>query len=122
MNILFWTLQVLLAFHTATGAFWKFSNSVQTVPSLKAIPSGIWLSLSGIEILCSLVLLLPALWKPAGKWVPTAAGFVAAEMLLFIALAALSGEANSGEIIYWGAVAIFAGFVAYGRLKITPHS
>ena len=51
MNILLWVLQILLALHTAIGAVWKFFNSEQTVPSLKAIPHGVWLSLSVIEIL-----------------------------------------------------------------------
>ena len=48
MNILLWVLQILLALHTAMGAVWKFSNSEQTVPSLKAIPHGAWLTLSQI--------------------------------------------------------------------------
>ena len=67
MNILLWVLQILLALHTAIGAVWKFFNSEQTVPSLKAIPHGVWLSLSVIEILCSLALVLPALSQPARR-------------------------------------------------------
>jgi hypothetical protein len=42
MNILLWVLQILLALHTTMGAVWKFSHSEQTVPSLKAIPHGVW--------------------------------------------------------------------------------
>lgn len=46
MNIGLWILQVLLALHTVMGSVWKFSNSEQTVPSLSAIPHGIWLAMS----------------------------------------------------------------------------
>ncbi|MBL9038941.1 MAG: hypothetical protein JNG84_10530, partial [Archangium sp.] len=59
MNIFLWILQVLLALHTTMGAVWKFSNSEQTTPSLKAIPHAVWLGMSGIEILCSVALVLP---------------------------------------------------------------
>lgn len=45
MNIFLWTLQILMALHTLMGAVWKFSNSVEnTMPSLKAIPNGVWLA------------------------------------------------------------------------------
>lgn len=51
MNILLWVLQALLALHTFTGAVWKWSNPEQTVPSLKAIPHGIWLAMSVADCL-----------------------------------------------------------------------
>ena len=93
MNILLWVLQILLALHTAIGALWKFFNSEQTVPSLKAIPHGVWLSLSVIEILCGLALVLPALSQPLAILAPIAAVVIAAEMLLFCGLHIYSGEA-----------------------------
>ena len=43
MNIAFWILRVLLALHTLAGAAWKFSKSAgETMPSLAAIPNGVW--------------------------------------------------------------------------------
>ena len=69
MNILLWVLQILLALHTVMGAVWKFSNSAeQTVPSLKAIPHGVWLAMSVFELLCSLGLILPAFIVPWPSW------------------------------------------------------
>lgn len=53
MNIFLWVLQILLALHTAIGAVWKFSNPAQTVPSLSAIPNGVWLAMSVVELLCA---------------------------------------------------------------------
>src|SRR5205809_8149300 len=101
MNILLWVLQILLALHTVMGAVWKFSKSEQSVPSLKAIPHGVWLAMSVLELLCSLALILPAFNKPVAILVPIAAAFVAAEMLLFCAVHLFSGSAEHGLMIYW---------------------
>src|SRR5262245_31930851 len=115
MNILLWALQILLALHTAIGAVWKFSNSEQTVPSLSAIPHGVWLAMSGFELLCALCLILPAFYRPLAILAPIAAVGIAAEMLLFCGLHLRSGDANYGPMIYWLVVAAICAFIAYGR-------
>lgn len=121
MNILLWVFQVLLALHTTTGAIWKFSNSAeQTMPSLGAIPTEIWLTMSVIELLCSLGLILPALSKSLGILAPVAAVFIAAEMLIFTGLHLYSGDPNFGPMIYWMAVAAICTFIAYGRFVLNP--
>jgi hypothetical protein len=120
MNILLWALQVLLALHTAMGAVWKFSNSEQTVPSLKAIPHGVWLALIGLELLCSVGLILPAFNTQLAILAPIAAGCIAAEMLLFSGLHLYSREASHGEMMYWLVVAAVCIFIVYGRLVLKP--
>jgi hypothetical protein len=120
MNILLWVLQFLLALHTAIGAVWKFSNSEQTVPSLNAIPHGVWLAMSIIELLCSLSLILPAFNKSLGLLAPVAAVLIATEMLFFCALHIYSGDPNYGPVIYWLVVAAICAFVAYGRFVLQP--
>lgn len=121
MNIFLWVLQIGLAAHTAIGAVWKFSNSAeQTMPSLKAIPNGIWLSMSVVELFCSVALILAPFYKPLSTLVPAAALFVAAEMLLFCGLHIGSGESGLGPIAYWLVVAAISGFIAYGRLVLRP--
>jgi hypothetical protein len=121
MNILLWVLQILLALHTAVGAVWKFSHSAeQTQPSLKAIPPGVWLAMSALELLCSLGLILPAFYKPLAILAPIAAACIAAEMLLFSALHIRSGDANRGPLIYWLVVAAICVFIAYGRFVLRP--
>jgi|SRR5579872_407414 len=120
MNILLWTLQILLALHTAIGAVWKFSNSAQSIPSLKALPHGPWLALSVIELLCSVGLVLPAFYKAAGILAPVAAVCIAAEMLLFCGLHLNSGETNNSPLIYWLIVAVISAFTAYGRFVLQP--
>lgn len=115
MNIALWILQGLLALHTLMGALWKLSNSEQVVPSLSALPHGVWLALGAVEVLCAVGLVLPAIVKRARAAAPLGAAGVGAEMLLFVAVSAASGRANAGEIGYWLVVAVLAGLVVFGR-------
>jgi hypothetical protein len=121
VNIFFWVLQTLLALHTAMGAVWKFSNSEQSVPSLKAIPHRVWLGLSAVELLFSVGLIIPAIFPSLGVLAPIAAAGIAAEMLLFSMVHIRSGDSNSGPMIYWLVVAGLSAFVAYGRFVLAPH-
>jgi hypothetical protein len=120
MNILLWVLQIILALHTAIGAVWKFSNSEQSVPSLKAIPHGVWLAMSGFELLCSAALILPAFNKSLAVLAPVAAVCIAAEMLFFTGLHVYSGDPDYGHPIYWLVVAAICALVAYGRFALKP--
>lgn len=120
MNVVLWVLQVLLALHTAAGAMWKFFNSEQTVASLKAIPHGVWLGMSVVELLCAVGLILPAFNKRLSIVAPVAAAVIAAEMLVFSGLHIHSGDADRGELIYWLVVAAICAFIAYGRIVAKP--
>lgn len=122
MNVLLWILQFFLAFHTLAGALWKFSTGVQAVPSLTMIPPVGWMALSLIEIVVGLLLVLPILVKKLGKYVPAAALFIVAEMLLFTGLHLISGAEDRTSIMYWLVVAAFSGFIFYGRTKMNPLS
>lgn len=120
MNILLWILQVLLAFHTVMGAIWKFSNPEQNVPSLSVIPHGMWISMSVLELIISFGLVIPRLNKHLALLAPIAALYVAAEMLLLSGVHLYSGDSNYSPMIYWLVVAAICGFIAYGRLVLTP--
>jgi hypothetical protein len=121
MNVVLWVLQVLLALHTAMGAVWKLSHTPeQTMPSLKAIPQGAWLAMSGFEMLCALSLVLPAFYGSLGVLAPVAAGGIAAEMLFLTAVHYRAGNPRHGPAIYWLVVAALCAFIAYGRLVLLP--
>ncbi|MGM8228980.1 DoxX family protein [Cellvibrio sp. ARAG 10.3] len=121
MNIFLWVLQVLLALHTIMGAVWKFSHSAeQTMPSLKAIPTSLWQTLGGLELVIALCLILPAFYKPLVVLVPIAAICIAIEMLLFCGLHIASGDNSYHAIVYWLVVAAICAFIAYGRLVLRP--
>ena len=121
MNILLWILQVALALHTIAGGLWKFSQSVGTaVPSLAAIPQGLWVALGVVELVAAVALVLPVFSKSWGFLVPAAALFIVAEMLLFTVVHLASGNKFNGQPFYWLVVALVAAFIAYARWGIKP--
>ncbi|WP_417462613.1 DoxX family protein [Kordiimonas sp.] len=122
MNIFLWVLQGLLALHTAIGAAWKFNNSEQAVPSLNAIPHGVWMGMSVVELLCAVGLVVPAFYKPLAFLAPYGAILIAAEMLAFCAIHLASGDNNMGPMVYWIIVAAICAFIAYGRFVLSPFS
>jgi hypothetical protein len=118
MNVLLWILQILLALHTIVGAVWKTANSAeQTMPSLKAIPDGVWLGMGAVEVLIGLCLILPAFYKPLAKLVPIAAVCIVGEMLLFCGLHFGYGDGSYGPMVYWLIVAGLSALLAYGRFS-----
>ncbi len=120
MNIALWLLQALIAFHTATGAVWKLSNSEQTVPSLGAIPHTAWLGLAAAELLCSVALVLPALDSRLAPLAPAASAVIALEMLGFVAVHQRSGDGNRGPMVYWLVVAVLCAMLVAGRTLTLP--
>lgn len=116
MNVALWIIQGLLAVHTAIGAVWKFSHSAeQTMPSLKAIPQGVWLAMSGLEILCAMALVIPAVSKSLGILAPIAAACIALEMILFCVIHLQSEGTQFGPMSYWLVVAVICIVIVYGR-------
>ena len=120
MNIALWGLQVLLALHTAIGAGWKSFNTPQAVPSLSALPSGVWFSLIPLELLCAAGLVLPAVVPSAGWVVPLAALGIALEMLVFSGVHLRAAPADNGQMIYWLVVAVICAVIAVGRMTLAP--
>jgi hypothetical protein len=120
MNIVLWIMQALLAAHTVMGAMWKFLNSEQTVPSLSAIPHGVWLALGVAELAFAAGLVIPALHKPWGFLAPVAAVCIAVEMLLFVGVHVASGDRTFGQPTYWLVVAAICAIIAAGRFWLRP--
>ncbi|EKF76063.1 hypothetical protein A11A3_01175 [Alcanivorax hongdengensis A-11-3] len=121
MNITLWFLQTALALHTAVGAIWKFSHSAQqTMVSLQAIPHSLWVGMAIVELVASVLLILPMFSRPAGRLVPLAALFIMLEMLVFCLLYLSGGQQGVGPLAYWLVVAAIAAWIAYGRYKRKP--
>lgn len=116
MTAAFWTLQIILAIHTLTGAFWKFSHSVDAVPSLRAIPDRVWRALGVVEIILALILLVPVFSESLATLAAVGALGITAEMLAFSAIHLRSGSKAHGQMVYWLVVAAIATFVAVVRL------
>ena len=95
-------------------------NSEAVVPSLAAIPHGVWLSLAAVEVLCAMGLVIPALRPQLGVLVPVAAAVIALEMLAFCWVNVRSGTGQISELIYWLVVAGVCAVIVAGRLLIAP--
>lgn len=116
MNTVLWILQIALALHTLMGAFWKFSNSVDAVPSLRAMPNTVWRSLGVIEIGLAIALVLPLFGDSLWRFATVGAFGIALEMLAFSVIHLRSGAKQHGQMIYWLVVAALAVFIAVTRL------
>ena len=119
-NIILWTLQILLALHTLIGAGWKTMNAAQSLPSLAATPQSVWIALIGVEVLCAIGLVIPALLPALGFFVPVAAIGIALEMLVFCGVHLQSGIGQPGEIAYWLGVVLVCALIVAGRTRIAP--
>jgi len=120
MSIFLWILQALLAAHTAIGAAWKLFNSEQSIPTLAAIPHGVWLLLIPFELICAVCLVLPALTPSVGWLVPLAALGIAVEMLVFSGVHLRGGAEQNGPMFYWFGVVAVCLVIAVGRWMIAP--
>jgi hypothetical protein len=117
VNVALWVLQGLLAAHTAMGAVWKLSNSEQAVPSLRALPHGVWLALAGVELLCVIGLLVPVVARSQMAIAVTAAAVIGAEMVLFGVVHLRASVGGHGQLVYWMVVLALCAALVAGRLS-----
>lgn len=121
MNVLLWVLQVLAALlYGASGAMkvFMFDEISAQVPSFGALPREAWMALGILEIVCSIGLIVPALfrWRPGLTVV--AAAVLAIESVVFIWVHARYGEITT--MIWCGVLGLAMAFIAYGRKILKP--
>ncbi|HRE91244.1 MAG TPA: DoxX family protein [Myxococcota bacterium] len=105
MDTLLLVLQALLALHTLMGAVWKFTNTVEAVPTLRALGNTIWRSLGVVELVLVVALTLPLFVDGLGWTVAIGAFGVVVEMLLYCGVHLASGSKERGALVYWLVVA-----------------
>src|SRR6476620_9809646 len=123
MNVVLWVVQLALAFLSFAGAAYKIFmfEELAKMPSIGALPRGGWASLGVFEMLCGVLLVVPA----ALKWMPALTPLAAAALTLEgLALAALyarySLELTATNPLVWVvAMGVMAAGVAYGRYALT---
>jgi hypothetical protein len=124
MNILLWVLQATLALlYLAGGAYKVFKfDEVANTAFYGALSRGGWSALGVFEMLCAVLLVVPA----AVKWMPVLTPLAAAALALeSLALAALyarySLKLTATNPLVWAVVmGLLAAFVAYGRYAPRP--
>jgi hypothetical protein len=124
MNILLWVLQVALALQSFAGGAYKvfMFDNLANMPVMGTLPRGAWAVVGAFEMLCAVLLVVPAAakWKPI--LTPAAATALALESLgLAVLYARYSLEVTaSNPLVYVVVSGLLAAFVAYGRFVLRP--
>jgi len=126
MNVLLWVLQAALALLALAGGAYKvfMFDALANMGWYHALPLGGWTALGVFEMLCAVLLVVPA----AAKWMPVltplAAAALALENLALTGLyARYSLQLTAANPLVWSVVmALLAAFVAYGRYALKPLS
>ncbi|MFP2905503.1 DoxX family protein [Pyxidicoccus sp. 3LFB2] len=122
MNIVFWSLQVILALLFLSGGAYKAFSFQQLASQFSEVPHAVWRTLGILEMAGGVLLIVPA----AFKWMPSLTAHAAA-VLMFetFALAVLyarhSTKMTPENPMLWALVmGVMVAFVAYGRYVLKP--
>ena len=124
MNIVLWVFQIVLALLCLAGGAYKLFafEELARMPATAALSRGTWGAIGVFEMVCGVLLIVPA----AMKWMPTLTPLAAAALVLErLALAALYAQhspqlAATNPLVWVAAMALMAAFVAYGRHTLKP--
>jgi hypothetical protein len=121
MNFLLWVLQGLTAFLFGASGCMKlfmFEKISVDVPSFGALPRKAWTALGVLELVGTVLLIVP----DAFHWMPqltvAAASILAIESLLFIWVHSKYKE--KAPIIMSAVLGLIMAFIAYGRMSLYP--
>jgi len=121
MNILLWVLQLVLALLCLSGGAYKAFKFDELASQMRALSRGAWRALGVFEMLCGILLVVPA----AVKWMPMLTPLAAAALLLeTLALdgvyARYSRKLTAANPLVWSVVmGLMAAVVAFGRFGLT---
>jgi hypothetical protein len=122
MNILLWVLQAALALLYLSGGYYKMFKFDELANQWVALSRGGWAALGAFEMLCAVLLIIPA----ATKWMPVLTTLAAAALALeTLTLAGLFARhslqfAATNPFAWTITMGLVVAFVAYGRYALTP--
>lgn len=124
MNVLLWVLQVALALLSLAGGAYKvlMFEELAKMPATSALSRGGWGALGVFEVLCAVLLVVPA----AAKWMPVLTPLAAAALALeSLALAGLYARYSlkltaTNPLVWVVVMGLMAVFVSYGRYALRP--
>ena len=123
MKVVLWVVQVALALLAIAGGatkVFKFDSLVSN-PAMGALSRSTWGALGWFEMVCAILLILPAVAKWNPILTPLAAGALVVESLaLAVIYARYSSALTATNPLVWVvAMAVMAAFVAYERYPRT---
>jgi hypothetical protein len=124
MNVFLWIIQAVLAFFCLAGGAYKvFSfDQLAKMPATAALPHGGWSALGVFEMVCGVLLIIPAAMKWMPGLTPLAATALAIESLALAAMySRYSMKLTATNPLPWVVViGLMAAFVAWGRYALRP--
>jgi hypothetical protein len=124
MNVFLWVLQVPLALLALAGGAYKvfMFDELAKVPAAGALSRSGWGAIGVFEMLCAVLLVVPAAVKWMPVLTPLAAAALALESLgLALLYARYSLELTARNPLVWVVViGLTAAFVGYGRYALAP--
>jgi len=124
MNVLLWVVQIALALLSFGGGAYKvfMFDELAKMPAMGALARGGWGALGVFEMVCAVLLVVPAAtnWTPA--LTPVAAAALALESLALAGLyARYSLQLTATNPLVWVVMmGVMAAFVVYGRYALRP--
>lgn len=116
MNVLLWVTQVLLALLSIGGGAFKLLayNQLAKTPAAAALPHGAWTALGVLELICGILLLVPAARM---RFIALAATALAIESIgLAVIDSRYSTELTAQNPLVWVVLmAVMSVFIAFGR-------
>jgi hypothetical protein len=120
MNVLLWILQAALAFLYLSGGYYKAFKFDELANQWVALSRGGWAALGVFEMLCAVLLIVPA----AARWMPALTPLAAAALALeTVALSVLFARhslevAVANPLVWTVPMALLVTLVAYGRFAL----
>jgi hypothetical protein len=119
MNVFLWILQLALALLALSGGAYKvfMFDQVANEPWFSALPRGGWSALGVLEMVCGILLIVPAAIRRMSGLTPLAAAALALETVALAGLyAKYSMALTAANPLVWAVLmAALAILVAYGR-------
>ena len=124
MNVLLWVTQAALALLCVSGGAYKAFKPDELARQMRALSHGAWRALGVLEIVCGILLVVPAAAASMPVVAPIAAAVLLVETVLLSGLyARYSLKLTAANPLVWSAaMALMAAFVAYGRYQLSPLS
>jgi len=122
MNVVLWVVQVALALFFFAGGAYKLFMFDELATQLTGLSRGIWGALGVFEMVCAVLLAVPAPGKWAAILPPLAGAALALETLALAGLySRYSLELTATNPLTWAlTMGLLAAFVAYGRYAWRP--
>jgi len=119
MNVFLWVLQVVLALLYVAGGAYKTFMFDELAAQMVALPRSGWAALGILEMVCGVLLIVPAAAKRMTFLTPLAAAVLTLETLVLAGTyARYSLALTVTNPLVWSLVmVVLVAFVAYGRAK-----